>query len=70
MPCYYTGTAEGDARLAAQEATTELTEVTRLLCKAMKVVERERLLKSMPDDVRDWWREHKVIDRKAQSRKA
>jgi hypothetical protein len=63
MPCYRTGSAVGDARLDAEESRTALTETTRLLCKAMKVVERERMLKSMPDDVRAWWKEHKQIDK-------
>jgi hypothetical protein len=65
MPCYYTGSAEGDARLHAEEAQTELTKVTRLLCSAMKAAERQRFLSAMPNDVRQWWREHKKIDRNA-----
>jgi hypothetical protein len=64
MPCYATGTAEGDARLMAQEAHEQLTITTRVAC------ELNRLLKDFyPDylnhcslETRLWIRVHEQVD--------
>ena len=65
MPCYATGSAEGDARLAAQEANDELTKVTRLLCKLCGRLERSGFTKPITTDkkLHAWWEKHKKIDR-------
>lgn len=72
MPCYVTGSAEGDAQLAAREAREAATLATRLLCEVMEV---------LPDGIRDglylavpglpvWWSKHQQIDRERKAREA
>lgn len=68
MPCYYTGTAEGDARLAASEANSKVTELTQHLCAVLTNLETEigyesnEWFKIVSDSVHGWWRKHKAID--------
>lgn len=74
MPCFITGSAEGDAQLAASEARAEATKVTRLLCTVMETLEYgddEHLVRDVPN-LHAWWAEHKRIDaeRKRQEAKA
>lgn len=64
MPCFVTGSAEGDARLAQQEAQKEATKVTRLLCQLCRQVEGEFGINHLPHDVKKWWVRHKEIDEK------
>jgi hypothetical protein len=59
MPCYHTGSAEGDARLVANEARKEVTRLTRLLCAAMRAHDAST---NMPASVVAWWAEHKRVD--------
>lgn len=61
MPCYVTGSAEGDARLAASEARERCTTLTRLLCEAMDhlTAKQSRL---WSDELSQWWAEHQRID--------
>ena len=64
MPCYYTGTAEGDARLAADEAHKSLTEVTAHLCWLCDYNERllqANVLRERPP-LWAWWQKHKALD--------
>lgn len=58
MPCYATGSAEGDANLDASEARRQLTTVTSLLCQACELIPQYR----MPRALYDWWAEHQKID--------
>lgn len=60
MPCYHTGSAEGDANLAAEEARREVTTLTRLLCQACERLEAHDII--MTRDVKSWWDRHKEID--------
>lgn len=62
MPCYYTGSALGDAELAAREARELVTELTRLLCSASARLERAGLLEQKLDPVRQWYEKHKETD--------
>lgn len=63
MPCYYTGTAEGDARLAAQERLTrEEQKFTRMLCKTCQVLEENGI--EIPKGIKKWWKKHKKQDKK------
>ena len=70
MPCYYTGTAEGDAKLAADEARRELTRVTSMLCELLARIdyEGEFTLTDLHDELvpglNNFWQEHKAIDKK------
>jgi 2-oxo-4-hydroxy-4-carboxy--5-ureidoimidazoline (OHCU) decarboxylase len=64
MPCFITGSAAGDAQLAADEARAEATKVTRMLCAAMKELEHYEMLHLVREvpDLNAWWVEHKRID--------
>lgn len=66
MPCHYTGSAEGDARLAADEARKALTEVTQLLCSTIRTVEDHWISGgeevNLPKEVKAWWKKHEKID--------
>lgn len=62
MPCYYTGSAEGDARLDAEIARKELTETTELLCKTMKWLEVNNM--QIPEFAKNWWKKHQKSDKK------
>ena len=50
MPCFYTGSREGDERLLVEE---ELNRLTRLLCKTAKKLKRAGVITSgkRPDGV-------------------
>jgi hypothetical protein len=61
MPCYVTGSAEGDAELAAADAIKELTKVTRLLCLVCKEAEKNN--GELPKSVWDWWEKHSKQDK-------
>lgn len=62
MPCYYTGSAEGDVNLAATEARESLTKVTAMLCDTLDEVEREGILHFCSPETQAWWAEHQRID--------
>jgi hypothetical protein len=62
MPCYYTGSEIGDARLARDEANAELTKLTRWLCAICHVADLNKW--PLPNDLQRWWNKHKRIDAK------
>lgn len=66
MPCYYTGSAEGDAQLEAEIARKKLTEVTAMLCELCDFVESEE--RNLPDHIAAWWDEHTKVDRERRRR--
>lgn len=69
MPCYYTGSAEGDARLFAEESeermrkkyAKELIKLTAMLCKMCKKSEDNNLI--LPKQIEKWWEKHKKTDK-------
>ena len=64
MPCYYTGTAAGDARLEASEANQALTKTTAHLCSLCRHIEdtyEDDIIGDVPG-LKKWWKEHKAID--------
>lgn len=63
MPCYMTGTREGDLALRVEELHEEATKTTRLLCKTLRSLDK-RTVGSLPKDVQEWWEKHQEIDRK------
>lgn len=73
MPCYVTGSAEGDARLSAQEARAEATRVTALLCRACRIIEQRvcKLKDGGPimAELAAFWAEHQKIDRARDERR-
>lgn len=64
MPCYYTGTAEGDAKLDAAETRRKLTKTTRLLCKAMELLLRSFDTPAIPQELLRWHSKHQKVDKK------
>ena len=66
MPCYYTGSAEGDRALQAKEA---LDEMTSIACFAFSVLEEHNLLSTAPKAYRNWWSRHKTADRERVKKK-
>ena len=70
MPCFYTGSAEGDAALASKESAEklakELSATTDLLCTTLKQLESTSpaAIKKLPANVQDWWKEHKKVDQR------
>lgn len=68
MPCYATGSAEGDARLSASEARSEATKAVRMLCAACRIIDRHKLRAEMPNELINWWRNHQKIDEERRKR--
>lgn len=72
MPCYYTGSAEGDRALALEEAEKEntaiITELTQMLCSTLTEMEGhlepEQVEAILSKRTQTWWRKHKKIDAK------
>lgn len=69
MPCYVTGSREGDLELNAQEAQTEATKATRLLCSVMSAIDEAAnngvsMRHYLPADAVTWWAKHKKVDAK------
>lgn len=65
MPCYVTGSAEGDAQLDAQEARRELQRVTRVACELAKFARQlSDFWPSCSIETARWVREHVEIDRR------
>jgi hypothetical protein len=63
MPCYMTGSAEGDAREAAHEANLHLTQLTRMLCSVLLRLEEDNMLKSYTTtETQQWWKQHLELD--------
>jgi hypothetical protein len=63
MPCYVTGSAEGDARMAADDARAEATHVTRMLCEVMATLSEAQIKKLSPD-LKKWWKRHGEMDQR------
>jgi hypothetical protein len=74
MACYYTGSAEGDAKLARDEATKALTETTELLCGVLKYLDDNDYCGSISESFKEvpgleeFWKRHKALDEERLSR--
>jgi hypothetical protein len=62
MPCYITGSQEGDLSLSLEEAHSKATELTNLLCMQCEALEATKNFHLMHFCVRKWWENHKKID--------
>ena len=62
MPCYVTGTSEGDANLHAAEAQKAATSATRVACEALRYIEEKGDIHHLSISAQQWWREHRVVD--------
>lgn len=62
MPCYYTGSAEGDSDLMAEEVRKNLTQLTRWVCAAQQhgAIDVEKVSPKF----RRWLRDHAAMDNK------
>lgn len=67
MPCYYTGSAAGDAALAAQETRAKLTQMTRAFCEVMSAVDGQ--IVGLSKETQKLWEEHKKVDSKRKVKK-
>jgi hypothetical protein len=69
MPCYYTGSAEGDRALASSNA---LTECTDMLCRTLTLIEKHnkgcRLEIELDSDIKKFWKKHKKLDAERKER--
>lgn len=64
MPCFMTGSAEGDAALARDEAAAETTKVTRLLCALLKELPPTHPAIDRVPGLKRWRDKHQKIDAK------
>lgn len=64
MPCYMTGSEEGDRAWILEsrlnERTQELTDLTRKLCLACRTMEGNDI--PLPRGLKGWWAKHKKVD--------
>lgn len=61
MPCYVTGSREGDNALAWEEAhKRDVQKLTRLLCQALQLLEHTDT--AIPKGLTTWWEKHKDQD--------
>lgn len=73
MPCYVTGSAEGDARLSAREAQQRATLAARVACEALSLLEQGSYVEVLSEEAQVWWAQHKLVDeqrRKSESAEA
>lgn len=70
MPCYYTGSALGDAKLSAAESSKKVTELTDILCSTFRALERNGSWNNIKDQLTTpavtWWEHHKAVDAEKQ----
>lgn len=79
MPCFYTGSLEGDRALAAEQGAAEnaklITNLTQMLCDVCEELDkqpkslREHIesppsFKNCSTQVQNWWQKHKETDKK------
>ena len=78
MPCYYTGSAEGDRQLALQEASIAnnkdsenlITKLTTMLCFLCDEIDNGEAMcwvdidGCQNKDVIEFWQKHKILDEK------
>lgn len=64
MPCYATGSAEGDARLTAEEQYSAATEATRAACEMAKLLRSKgpKSFSKLSLQTRAWVEKHDKID--------
>lgn len=63
MPCYMTGSAEGDARLSAEEAEGRASKATRAACEMARLLKGTALFQRLSPKTLEWVKEHAKIDR-------
>lgn len=71
MPCYMTGSLEGDLAMHAEDAQEEAQEATRAACELLKYLRDCHVGFSVPSltkATQRWIRKHEKIDRKRKER--
>lgn len=69
MPCYYTGSAEGDRQLAFDEAkkksNSTITKLTQILCEVGEWADDQDFfeIENMPASFLKFWSNHKKTDK-------
>lgn len=62
MPCYATGSRQGDLELSLSESQKIATKSTQRLCATLEVFEQFEEFNLLPADVKRWWKSHKEVD--------
>ena len=64
MPCYQTGSAEGDARLSLHEEAQKVEILTNMLCGLCTKLEKYYATSIINEDpvLSQWWKEHQKKD--------
>lgn len=74
MPCFTTGSAEGDARLDAEESSREATRATRAACDMLRRARRMKVWKEFVGGLSrktlDWITEHDNTDKERRAQEA
>lgn len=69
MPCYLTGSREGDLELELRVLQTEATAATRAACDMAKAIGRGSVWPKLLLSTQNWIRKHEEIDRERRSQK-
>ena len=69
MPCYVTGSYEGDRELDARETREELLRVTRVACELAQAIRDADIshfviFPTLNLSTQKWVREHELVDKK------
>lgn len=70
MPCYVTGSAQGDAELARDEAYDDANKATRAACEMAKILKPMAQFNRLSKSTQDWIKEHEKIDRQRKKEEA
>lgn len=66
MPCYITGSAEGDLRLHYNELHDSATQTNDMLCRLCHECETQNV--NLPKDIKEWYKKHKKQDKENKKR--
>lgn len=64
MPCSSGFSEEEIVAMATKDIKERLDRVTQYLCKTCKILEENNLISKAPQDIKDWWCNHKAWDEK------
>ena len=70
MPCYMTGSLEGDLRMSLEEYQEKAGGLTRILCKVCDKATKNGTFKDLPKEARLWYAKHELIDRERKREEA
>jgi len=72
MPCYHTGSAEGDLRESLDDVAKERDLLENMLCGLCTRVEAAKFLSIIYADptLKTWWAKHKLADQREKATEA